>query len=517
MCFLIFLLHGLQRQDYRTFWKDRIDCVRLWRSMNGNMESVGIPDQYTIRGLESYVLFTSKELARQRDLYTYHVLFEQDCDRILPIVEGWSVVALERAQSWAAQDAKDAISFASQTDATAMDVQSSSVNKCIFNGEVRCMTPPRSPNSVIPDDLDESGTGGNNKGGRDNCFGIKEMNQLLIQRMMEEEEQNISSSTSSGNESQSSPKKQRFSQASDSHSSERRNSFSASASSQNTLPPLSRSLLSNEQRRHSLIQQRRNSMQLARQQQQEQVEQHQRRNSMCSARQQLQEQVEQQRRRNTICSARQQEQVEQHQKCNSISSDYDRHMKFCNQFLSSHEQVAAHHGNNCTSTPNSFQATGHRDSLALGMHHGAPRQRPLNSMHRGDVYRETLDALEQEYLQTCEQDNNRQQQQHPMDDIGMCRRDSLSAYGHLHQSHRRRHTNNQGPPSLTSWSDNERRDSLSMFRHEATNGNIVSRDINSYEAQLREELLRRRMEASYSDSVTGMSRLRRDSLGRHFL
>lgn len=291
------LVNFKQRDDYRTFWKDRINSVRAWYSVLGDVKSSGFDEHYTVRGLEAYVFSSAQEQSQQRDLYTYTVLQEQDCERIKPKLEVWSAKALERAQIWAAQDAQSAgIEQPTRCFSTA-------ANHDDFN----CITPPESPASVVGD--------GNVV---DNRWHVKDMNKRLIKQMLEQQQL------------QGQPRKK---QRRDSALGQQRNSMH-----QGERPGTS-SLYQQDVNyqtvmgRNSIQDQRRTNLALGQQ------------SHGSSGLHQPQEQTAQV---NHKMSRR-----------DSIADDYEQHMKFCNQLLNHHHQVAQRHN----------RGVGHRDSLALAVQH----------------------------------------------------------------------------------------------------------------------------------------------------
>jgi hypothetical protein len=106
--------------------------------------------EYTIRGLENYIHSSSRIIQRQRDLYTVVVLQDPyDTDRIHNQVQVWSDAALQRAQSYAIQDAIDvnADRIISSTTPPPRYYGSSSSSLSSRHADT---TPPRSPTSLLP-------------------------------------------------------------------------------------------------------------------------------------------------------------------------------------------------------------------------------------------------------------------------------------------------------------------------------------------------------------------------------
>jgi hypothetical protein len=376
-----------QRDDYRTFWKDRIDSVRIWRSVDGDLETGGTDQHYTIRGLEAYVFLTSKELSHQRDLYTVTVLKEQDCERIRAKTEGWSAIALERAQNWAAQDALE-VAGIEQTPAMR---RSSFVAACTQNSSNRSLSPPRSPASVIVD-LTAAEV---------ECLqDVKKMNKLLIQHMQQRQQQ------------------------------------------QPTPPPTHEQTPRKKQRRNSTLDQRRNSMYHDQmpdrsslyQQQQVHHQKQQRRNSTLDQRRNSMHGVQQRPDSSSLPQQHQaQQQQQQQQRRNSITDDYERHMSFCNQLLRNHQQLIKQ-----------YHTVGHRDSLALGVQQYYDPDHNINNNDIDTVFHYNIrrDSLSHNSLHHHHHHHQQQQQQYQQSPRQKSlayemqqRRDSLSMLRHSANDH----------------------------------------------------------------------------------
>jgi hypothetical protein len=150
----IFLL-SLQRGEYRKFWYDRMNTVRLWKCLfdenevliNGHLGACidfrWEGKDFTVRGLENYILSSSEEANRHRDLYHVAVLQDPyDADGMLANVCAMSRASLQWAQSYAVQDAIDPYEASSLTP----------ISDRIGNTFPRLQcgsTPPRSPSSIL--------------------------------------------------------------------------------------------------------------------------------------------------------------------------------------------------------------------------------------------------------------------------------------------------------------------------------------------------------------------------------
>jgi hypothetical protein len=101
-----------QHEDYKTFLKDRIDTLRLWRSVKGDFSS--LDQHYSLRGLEQYQSAAIlREITSNRNLHRRTVFQEQhsqkkegrsDPERIKQQVVPFSALALNRAIQIAEQD-----------------------------------------------------------------------------------------------------------------------------------------------------------------------------------------------------------------------------------------------------------------------------------------------------------------------------------------------------------------------------------------------------------------------------
>jgi len=158
--FTYLLYSGKQRDDYRTFYRDRIETVRMWRSMRSNQldarQHLGPP--FELRGLEQYQSGSvSAELNQQRAEYMEAVLraawerrrlLQQNapvCDNMIrERVQPLSNLAVERAQYLAAQDAKEAWRKEEDNNRDNHDDVEQSPSK-----RKRCMSPPESPQSIL--------------------------------------------------------------------------------------------------------------------------------------------------------------------------------------------------------------------------------------------------------------------------------------------------------------------------------------------------------------------------------
>jgi hypothetical protein len=501
-----------------------MDSVRIWRSVAGDMNSCPeINHHYTIRGLESYttsllhdndehgrtVLVGGKELSRQRDAYTRTVLHEQDSARIRPLVEPWTRVALERAQMWAAQDALDAAAAQSDDDSdNGESLQPPLAHPRQYHQIARrasllalglapdlsndhnsvevSLSPPCSPNSVVLLDMHSemvTRKGGDasppftpNRHDHQGVMDIKKMNQRLIQQMQEQHRGDPMTSSSS------SRKKQRRS----------------------TLSHLPESFCAHdddgqhhvaEQRRQLIIAQRRNSMQLARLQQE-----------------QLQLEHEQQRRR----QLRRRHSVDYHH-----GQQPHQHPTLLSH--ADYMTAAASAARPRASSDGHYHHR-HRDSLALGYaQHHQQQQQPVTSVARSTV----LDALQEEYLQTLSNGcAAAAHQQRPPDLVlrGHGRRDSLLAHrGAAAASTTTAHYSPRGVSAASMprrhSADFSGAAAMGPYHHHSVGGTTPSPQQQQHHRQQPQQQPTAWLpgQANYADSVTSLSRLRRDSLvGGHF-
>lgn len=109
----------IQKRDYRTFWKDRVETVRVWHSLYGGIEDDEyvarmLDDTFTIRGLENYVCDpteTAENLDPKKNRYVQAVLRAQrkgpvNAQTLHEEVKEITGASLRKAQALAILDAQ---------------------------------------------------------------------------------------------------------------------------------------------------------------------------------------------------------------------------------------------------------------------------------------------------------------------------------------------------------------------------------------------------------------------------
>lgn len=188
-----------QRDEYRAFYRDRIETVRMWRSMRSNDLNARqhLGPHFELRGLEQYQSGSvSAELNQQRAEYMEAVLrasWERRkllqknapvCDNMIrESVQPLSNLSVERAQYLAAQDAREAWRKEEEDNSCKKHVdveQSPSKRK-------RCMSPPESPQSILDLPFVVDGSSSSNCGEEDvlseHDQKVKHLKQRLVHHM----------------------------------------------------------------------------------------------------------------------------------------------------------------------------------------------------------------------------------------------------------------------------------------------------------------------------------------------
>jgi hypothetical protein len=144
---------ALQKKDYRTFWKDRVETVRVWHSLYGGIEDDEyvarmLDDTFTIRGLENYVCDpaeAAENLDPKKNRYVQAVLRAQrkgrvDAHALHEEVKDITEASLRKAQALAILDAQAVVPARSRY---AIDL----------NEKPKACPIPNSPNSVLGFDV----------------------------------------------------------------------------------------------------------------------------------------------------------------------------------------------------------------------------------------------------------------------------------------------------------------------------------------------------------------------------
>jgi hypothetical protein len=144
---------ALQKKDYRTFWKDRVETVRVWHSLYGGIEDDEyvarmLDDTFTIRGLENYVCDpaeAAENLDPKKNRYVQAVLRAQrkgrvDAHALHEEVKDITEASLRKAQALAILDAQAVVPARSRF---AIDL----------NEKPKACPIPNSPNSVLGFDV----------------------------------------------------------------------------------------------------------------------------------------------------------------------------------------------------------------------------------------------------------------------------------------------------------------------------------------------------------------------------
>lgn len=153
-----------QREDYRVFWRDRIDSVRLWQMVYGGEHGENddsdlemlLDEQFTVRGLENYTTdqSTAKVLDPKKNNYIQTVLREQQQNAVVEpnvirrLAGKVTRASLERAQKIAMQDAREAHREA--LGCVSPEGRSFSIGA---KPQQQCESPPISPASVVEFDM----------------------------------------------------------------------------------------------------------------------------------------------------------------------------------------------------------------------------------------------------------------------------------------------------------------------------------------------------------------------------